>query len=208
MLIKAYGTFWNPDIVEWGRKGHGKGGKLIGCVKKDKTPKEIDFWKSRGIYVLHADFKTVYVGKSFKTCIGKRLRDHLTDRFAWRWDMFSWYGISNPRFTEKDVSEPGERFIGPNEIVDGLEALAILIADPALNRKRESLSTAYYAEQPKDAKPRTIRSYLEELLARARGANLGRSGSAHLVESSGPHDAIRAASYFQVHRRHHVQPTR
>jgi hypothetical protein len=170
MLIKAYGTFWNPDIVDWGGKGAGNGGKLVGVVKKDKTRKEIDFWRSKGIYVLHADFKTVYVGKAFKTCIGKRLRDHLTDRFAGRWDMFSWYGISNPRFTGKDVSDPGDRSIGPNEIICGLEALAILIADPALNRKRESLSTAYYAEQPKDAKPRTIRSYLEELLARVPDA--------------------------------------
>lgn len=168
MLIKAYGTYWNPDIIDWGSVGAGNAGQLIGVVKKDKTPHEINFWKSKGIYVLHADFKTVYVGKSFKTCIGKRLRDHLADRFAGRWDMFSWYGISNPRFTEGDVSVPGDRKIGPNEIICGLEALAILIADPSLNRKRESLSKAYFAEQPKDAKPKTIRGYLEELLARVQ----------------------------------------
>lgn len=43
MLIKAYGTFWNPDIVDWGSVGSGNGGKLIGVIKKDKIPKDINF---------------------------------------------------------------------------------------------------------------------------------------------------------------------
>jgi len=47
MLIKAYGMFWNPEIMDWGSPGAGKGGKLIGTVKfEDGTKKEIDFWKA------------------------------------------------------------------------------------------------------------------------------------------------------------------
>lgn len=158
MLIKAYGNFWNPDIVEWTLA------KLDGNIKRNGTTHLINFWEAKGIYVLHSDFKSVYVGMAFKTSIGKRLCDHLTDRFAGRWDMFSWYSVSSPRITQGDVSQPGQRQLKPETIVSTLEALAILIADPSLNRKRESLKGAYEAEQPDSAKPRTIRNYLQELL--------------------------------------------
>jgi len=160
MLIKAYGLYWNPDIVDWGNSGKGA---LEGKIKRKKKKHLINFWEAKGIYVLHADFKTVYVGKAFKTSIGKRLRDHLSDRFAGRWDMFSWFSVSNPRITQADVSRLGERYLGPGTIASTLEALAILIADPALNRKRESLAGAYDAQQPENAKPKTIRAYLEQL---------------------------------------------
>jgi hypothetical protein len=158
-------------MVDWGSVGAGNAGNLAGVIKRKKKKHEINFWEGRGIYVLHADFKAVYVGKAFQTSIGKRLRDHLSDRFAGRWDMFSWFSISNPRVTQADVSTPGQRYLGPQVITSTLEALAILVADPALNRKRESLSEAYEALQPKGAKPKTIRSYLEELLAKVNSNN-------------------------------------
>jgi hypothetical protein len=171
MLIKSYGLYWNPDIIDWGSVGAGNSGELTGVIKRKKKSHEINFWEARGIYVLHADFKSVYVGKAYRTSIGKRLRDHLSDRFAGRWDMFSWFSISNPRITQADVSTPGQRQLGPEVITSTLEALAILVSDPALNRKRESLSDAYEALQPKGAKPKTIRNYLEELLEHATRNN-------------------------------------
>lgn len=163
MLVKCFGHFWNPDIIEWGGDGSGNG-KLIGRIKREGKAHQIDFWKAKGIYVLYSDFKPIYVGKAIKTSIGKRVRDHLTDRLAGRWDMFSWYSMSRPRITEADVSSPGQRQLKPETVINTLEALAILIADPALNRKRESLADAYEALQPNDAKPRTIRSYLQDIL--------------------------------------------
>lgn len=161
-LIKCYGEYWNPDIVEWGKKGAGNSGKLIGKIKPNN--RHIDFWDARGVYVLHENFKVVYVGKAFKTQIGKRLRDHLSDRLAGRWDMFSWYSTSAVRQTRKDVSKPGQRQIRPVTIIDTMEALAILIADPALNRKRETLPNAFEAEQVSSPNPYTIRHYLHEIL--------------------------------------------
>ena len=164
MLIKAYGTFWNPDIVDWGKRGPGNKGQLLGCVTKDDGYSyEIDFWDAQGIYVLLSEFRAIYVGQSGNS-MGKRLRDHLTDRFAGRWDMFSWFSVSGVRTTTFDVSAPGQRQFGPKVMIDTLEALGILIADPALNRKRESLKGALEAVQPENALPKTIRSYLEELL--------------------------------------------
>jgi hypothetical protein len=166
MLIKAFGLFWNPDLVDWGSVGAGNSGKLIGKTKIDGEKFKIDYWEAKGIYVLHTDFKTVYVGQAYSVPIGKRIRDHLSDRFAGRWDMFSWYSVSNPRKTQLDVSQPGQRSLNPDTIINTLEALAILVADPALNRKRESLTGAVEAFQPSNAKPKTVRHYLESLLTK------------------------------------------
>ena len=166
MLIKAFGTFWNPDIVEWGSVGAGNKGSLKGTIKRNNKSYLINFWDAKGIYVLHADFRAIYVGKAFSTPIGKRLRDHLTDRFAGRWDMFSWYSVSSPRTTQLDVSQPGQRQLKPETVVNTLEALGILIADPSLNRKRESLKNADEATQPENSSPQTIRHYLEKIYSK------------------------------------------
>lgn len=165
MLIKAYGQFWNPDIIDWGRPGRGGQGHLIGETKKQQKKHKIDYWNARGIYVLHADFKTVYVGQAFDTKLGPRLRNHLTDRFMGRWDMFSWFSVSGPRFSSLDVSDgDSQRQFGSAAVVDTLEALGILIADPALNRKREKLQQAYEAVQPVGKSIKTVRTYLESIL--------------------------------------------
>ncbi|MEZ8193246.1 GIY-YIG nuclease family protein [Vibrio sp. 10N.286.46.A8] len=165
MLIKAYGTFWNPEIIDWGSRGAGNCGQLLGDVKfEDNSKKEIDFWDAKGIYVLHNDFKTIYVGKAFKTSIGKRLRDHLTDRLAGRWDMFSFYSVSAPKKIDGGVTIPGKRQISPETYIDTFEALAILISDPPLNRKRESFKDAYSVLQKEQPQPKAIRTYLEEIL--------------------------------------------
>src|SRR5438093_8925704 len=64
MLIRAYGQFWNPDIVDWGKQGPGNQGQLIGNGKWGSTTVTIDSWKQHGIYVLHDEFKCVYVGQT------------------------------------------------------------------------------------------------------------------------------------------------
>jgi len=114
-LIKFYGTFWNPDTVDWGKRGRGNKGKLTGKVKPNRM--HIDFWEARGIYVLHDNFKAIYVGQTMDP-LGGRLRDHLSDRLAGRWDMFSWFSISAIRKTGRDVSQPGQRQVRPETVVD------------------------------------------------------------------------------------------
>ena len=164
MLIRAYGLLWNPDTVDWGGKGPGKKGNLSGRIRRKGKMHTVNFWDAQGVYVLHADFKAVYVGKADKRRLGPRLRDHLTDRFAGRWDMFSWFTLSTVATTEKRVRDAGGRQVQPKTITDTLEALAILIADPALNRKREALPAALQAEQVRNPHPKTIRRYLEDIL--------------------------------------------
>jgi len=106
MLIRAYGLYWNPDIVDWGKPGQGNKGSLDGTVKKGGRSHSIDFWNVYGVYVLHHEFRPIYVGKASATRLGLRLRNHLTDRFAGRWDMFSWFSLSKINTTSGGVSKP------------------------------------------------------------------------------------------------------
>lgn len=169
MLIRAYGHYWNPDIVEWGQKGPGGQGRLLGTVKQNGRNYEIDFWNAFGIYVLHDEFRAIYVGKAASTRLGPRMRNHLTDRFAGRWDMFSFFSLSKVNVTSKNVAEPGIRQLKKETVNDTLEAISILIADPPLNRKRESIPAAREAKQIKSPHPKTIRSYLERILKEVEG---------------------------------------
>lgn len=166
LLIRAFGQLWNPETVDWGRRGRNNRGRLLGKVRQGGRTYEIDFWDVRGVYVLHSDFKTIYVGKAIDRSLGARLRDHLTDRFAGRWDMFSWFSLSTVAVTRRRVRVPGTRQVAPGVVGSTLEALAILIADPALNRKRERIASAVQAEQARSPNPRTIRAYLEDILER------------------------------------------
>ena len=165
-LIKLYGEFWNPDIINWGSKGPGNGGKMEGEFTLDKKKYRANFRDAQGIYVLYDSFNAVYVGMAFSTSIGSRLKDHLTDRHAGRWDMFSWYSTCNFKKTDSTLKKAGSRIISPETVIYTLEALAILIANPALNRKRESLPEANEVTQVEQPHPMSIRKYLEQILDR------------------------------------------
>lgn len=168
MVIRAFGTYWNPELINWGGVGRGNQGELLGKVKIDGRTKTVDFWEGKGLYVLHDDFDTVYIGKAFGTRLGPRLRDHLSDRLTGRWDMFSWYILSTVNKTEQasDLRDPGTRRLNPKTVNNTLEALAISISDPPLNRRHESIPDAYEAEQTGEAHPKAIRKYLEDIIER------------------------------------------
>ncbi len=160
-IIKSYGEFWNPDAVDWSSK------ELLGTWRGGSRDHQNNFWVAKGIYVLYSDFKPIYVGKALadSSGVGKRLADHLSDRLLARWDMFSWYSLSKPSKTSSSVNLAGGRHLTTDQMVDTLEAIAILITDPPLNRKRESLKGAAEIQQV-GGKVRTIRSYLQELVDR------------------------------------------
>lgn len=169
MLIRAYGSFWNPEIVSWGSVGAGNVGQLTGTVKLNGRKHRIDFWHAVAIYVLHERFRPVYVGKALGTRLGPRLRAHLNDRFAGRWDMFSWFSLSTINTTNPGLRAPGTRQLNPETMLDTLEALSIAVTDPPLNRKRESIPGAHEATQV-GGRPRSLRSYLEEISQKLQDA--------------------------------------
>lgn len=165
MLIRAFGQFWNPDIIDWGKQGPQNKGKLLGNVKFD-VKVEADFWEARGVYVLFDRFRCIYVGKALDTTLGYRLKCHLSDRLAGRWDMFSFFSVSTVNKTRKNTRPPGQRQITQGVTINTLEALAILVADPSLNRKRERFQDAHEASQVKQPNPRTERNFFEEIITR------------------------------------------
>lgn len=165
MLIRAFGQYWNPEIIEWGRRGPNNKGKLLGDIRfKDGVIVPIDFWEAKGVYVLFDRFKTIYVGKALESSLGFRLRSHLSDRLAGRWDMFSFFSVSTVNKTTRDTRNPGQRQVTRGVIINSFEALAILIADPSLNRKRERFREAHEVIQTRQSNPRTERNYYEEII--------------------------------------------
>jgi hypothetical protein len=164
MLIKTFGQFWNPDAVAWGSQGAGNRGSLTGKAKRSGTIYTVDFWDQVGIYVLHDEFRTIYVGKVLNQALGERLRQHLTDRFSGRWDMFSWYGLKGLTKTGRLQTSAGGANHPPETVAATLEAFGILLTDAPLNRKREKIPSAIQVEQKKAPHQYTIRHYLEKLV--------------------------------------------
>lgn len=162
-MIHAFGNHWNPNSVDWGRRGQGQKGRLEGRVQIKKRWHTIDFWEAKGVYVLHKDFEPVYVGKAFSQGLGKRIRKHLVDRLAGRWDTFSWYSVSSITKGSNSVREPGKRSFGAKKVVATLEALAIAVSDAPLNRRRETQPAAMEAEQAKSPYPQTTQAILETI---------------------------------------------
>ncbi|MFZ0181093.1 MAG: hypothetical protein WAL84_14675, partial [Candidatus Dormiibacterota bacterium] len=138
ILIKTYGEFWNPELVNWDNSW-----RLLGKRRADFRGPDVDVYEERGVYVLYKDYQAVYVGKADKQSIGYRLQLH---RQSWRkgprWDMFSWFGICGLRANDKLRSRSGAFHPKTAELIATLEALLIVAIDPRLNSRREKFKNA------------------------------------------------------------------
>ena len=137
-----------------------------------RKEKLVEVWAQRGIYAIYSGFKLVYVGEANSAeGIGARLYSHHTKpRLHRRWDSFSWFGIDGyaadgSLVPYKDVTISG------STIARTLELVAILVADPPLNRAQGRFKGAEKIGQAraKGAEPsiterlRLITKQLEEL---------------------------------------------
>jgi hypothetical protein len=163
VLIRAYGELWSPDLVNWGSRGPGGKGELLGEFGGRRRPTVVDVWEQRGVYVLLQDWKVFYVGKADSVPLGVRLRGHLADSLAGRWDRFSWYGIRGVR---KDGAL-GADMMGKNtsahRLIDTLESLLIAVTEPPRNRRREEIPGAVELVQQGRERRRPFASSLEEI---------------------------------------------
>lgn len=149
-------------VVNWGDVGAGNNGKLIGLTTYRKKKIEVDVFAGTGVYVLYNDYKMIYVGKTDK--LGSRLRNHLTNRMEGRWDSFSFYLVNKVNMVSESLAaSPKQKQVKSSEICSTLEALLIDLANPPLNRKRESIPGAVQLEQlvPKNQKKNI--DYLREI---------------------------------------------
>ncbi|MGM0662262.1 MAG: GIY-YIG nuclease family protein, partial [Pseudomonadota bacterium] len=49
--------------------------------------------RRRSSYILYDEYGPCYVGLTSSQGLGKRLKDHLDDKLAGKWDRFSWFGF-------------------------------------------------------------------------------------------------------------------
>ena len=146
MLIGAYGTFWDRDLVNWNAHGW----RLLGRQGlKRGTLKVADFRKARGVYVMYSDTGIYYVGlASGSNGIGGRLHDHLTDEHGKSWSRFSWFAFDSPSETETHPDgvlkqEQWPSVEGKDTVmIREMEALLIAVTDPPGNRSKTRFAFA------------------------------------------------------------------
>jgi hypothetical protein len=103
MLIRAYGLFWSADEVEWFPGAGNRGRYMLLGKRKERRPQlqVADFRTQSGLYILYGDYGPYYVGKADR--FGRRLKQHLNDRHAGRWNRFSWFGFQ-PVLSSRDAA--------------------------------------------------------------------------------------------------------
>jgi len=139
-IIANMGLFWARDKVRWkGNAGIGPA-RLAGIRRWAKKRGEVNFWPQTGIYALYADYRLVYVGQaglSDQSCLGNRLKQHLTDDLAGRWDMFSWFGLQKIKSTDNKVRARAQvNLSSRSHLANVLEGIVIEVAEPPMNNQQ------------------------------------------------------------------------
>lgn len=139
-IVRNMGLFWSRDKVRSrGHRGIGRA-RLAGRRASAKRKGHVDFWKQTGIYALYADYHLVYVGQAGLTdqsCLGNRLKIHLTDDLAGRWNMFSWFGLQAIRKSDNEVGTRGNlKVTSRAHLANVLEGILIEVAEPPLNSQK------------------------------------------------------------------------
>lgn len=157
-IVNAFGIYWNRNLVHWKSTPD-----LLGIQQVGAT--EVNFKDQIGIYLLHDSRETVYVGQAIEQPLGKRLKDHTTDRLAGRWDRFSWFGFYpvtedaklnlNAKFREFTIQNLG----------DILEAILIESIEPRQNRKQGNSFTGieYLQQEAPEIKKKLKEQIIKEL---------------------------------------------
>ncbi|HVZ87367.1 MAG TPA: hypothetical protein VHG72_10390 [Polyangia bacterium] len=181
-FIKNYGLYWERERINWGKRGKGNKGSLIGYTAKGVVP--IDFSKQAGIYVLYegkdiATSRPVYVGQ-----VGRRAGDSLLGRLKdqafkshlWnRWSLFSWFGMFEVGKANDLVHvkiDKSAKLPLPG-LIDHLEGALITLLEPPLNKRGANWHGAkQYFQDDEDNQGRlldevkAIRKRLEDLEAK------------------------------------------
>ncbi len=157
-IVNAFGIYWNRNLVHWKSTPD-----LLGIQQVGAT--EVNFKNQIGIYLLHDSRETIYVGQAIEQPLGKRLKDHTTDRLAGRWDRFSWFGFYpvtedaklnlNAKFKEFTIQNLG----------DILEAILIESIEPRQNRKQGNSFTGieYLQQEAPEIKKKLKEQIIKEL---------------------------------------------
>jgi hypothetical protein len=138
-IISNMGLFWRHGQVRWkGNRGIGKA-RLAGRRRSAKRKGEVDFWKQTGIYALYDEYRLIYVGQaglSDQSNLGNRLKHHLTDDLAGRWEMFSWFGLQRVNADNKVGKRAKLNLSTRAHLANVLEGIIIEVAEPPMNSQK------------------------------------------------------------------------
>lgn len=157
-IINAFGIYWNRNLVHW--KSHPE---LLGIQQVGAT--EVNFKYQNGIYLLHDSRETVYIGQAIEQPLGKRLKDHTTDRLAGRWDRFSWFGFYPVTEDAKLNLNVRFRDFTIQNLADIMEAILIESIEPRQNRKQGNsfMGLEYLQQEAPEIKRRLKQQLIQEL---------------------------------------------
>ena len=119
--VACYGLHWDRNLVDWAKA------ELLGRATR---PVPINFAEQKGIYLLHQERFTVYVGQT-RDSLYKRLREHNSGKQA-RWDKFSWFGFREVQDQSGEL-EPLRDQIDVARSIDLVEAVLIEALAPPVN---------------------------------------------------------------------------
>lgn len=158
-LIRTYGEFWNPDLVEWNSKK-----ELWGKRRAHSHKPAINVYQERGVYVLYKEYEPVYVGKTDSQSIGSRLQEHRQSHSKGpRWDQFSWFGIRGLTPRNKLQAIKARYHATEEVLIATLEALLIVTIEPQLNRRKERFKDAVRLYQADIGKPLDVQDRLDSI---------------------------------------------
>ena len=141
MTIKNFGLMWDRESVRWvGTRGNA--GRLMGqgsIGKPIRDQLEVNFREQIGVYILYRNEIVVYVGQAGagNSNLFSRLKNHMSDHLANRWDKFSWFGVRrvNRNGTLSQATGELNRTLKSSEVLDLLEGLLINVVEPPLNKQ-------------------------------------------------------------------------
>lgn len=155
-MITHYGIFWRLADVQWTRKGSGLLGKVPSGTKGKPSNAHRDYSKYSGVYCLYHDSRLIYVGEAGLGNDAKlfnRLRVHLGDDLAGRWDEFSWFGRSladgdsakAATGLDPKIAKGNDCF--SSDCLAQLEAVLVAAVNPGSNKQGGAFKRAMRVEQ-------------------------------------------------------------
>ncbi len=138
-FVTSRGYLWRRDSCQI------KNGSLMLLgLQNTKDPNQyIDFTDQVGVYVLLKDFQPIYVGQALKQSLGVRLFQHTRDRFQFRWNRFSWYGIYNIS-EDKSLDKSTEQKYTTEALINGLEGVLIDVIEASNSKSGNGMSGTQY----------------------------------------------------------------
>lgn len=161
-VVKAFGMYWQRKLVDWSNSP-----TLLG--EQSRGAQQVNFADQIGVYLLHDQGRTVYVGRTTEQPLGRRIYHHTYDRLNGRWNRFSWFGFLPVRQDGSFVRDHDE-LPDQEALITTLESVLIETVEPPQNRKRgDNIRAVEYlqAEDParRDEEVKTLlHSLIEDRL--------------------------------------------